>query len=486
MRNTTRFLAASVIGLSGAWMCYAQDDGNSPPEIRTVTWEVSRDLTGSPFSFDNAPFVPFDPDNELARELDILRITVDIFDADFAGDGDDQIFVAQASAWLPVVGYPSPEPPTIPEDDTAFKPEDGEGFTPQSGQVYTHRFFITIPEFNGKNQARLRGIVDFDVRWLIVFNAWNDQSGGEDPEDFRLCPAPDEFTFTHCQILDAIENPVLAPPNPPAFADAGAAKTVAAGTTVQLDGSRTFDGFNVGFNPDNQNVFEKDTIVYTWEWISGPERVEPIYRDLANKPAIAEVTLNVIGTYVYRLVVDDGVNRLPTADSVIVEVVSAIPVNRPPTALIDGPAAAVVVGSLISLDGTRSFDPDGDVLSFRWKQTDELGGEIPVTDIDRFFQPVSGLESPIVVWQAVAPGTFHFRLLVSDASFSDSERIAVEVVEAPTAGAIATNNGASRDEAGPPADGESAQNTALPACGAGLLPVALVPFCLLLMRRRHG
>lgn len=471
----------------------AQDDDNAPPIITNVTYRVFGNLTGNPFGPFADPRV-FTPATDKAREFDLLEATITIVDPDWGPMGDQEaVYLRFLAFGFLFQDFRTPAPPPVTAADEDFFPEDG--IAPDEGVSSIQVVLILpIPDWVGKNQARLRGLIDYDVRWLFEFAVSNDQ----DPD----CVSSEAISFViidgqlvevgacggvvgfWSDFIEAIENEALSPPNPPPFADAGADATVAAGDTVMLDGTRTFEGFNVGFDVESANVFEKDTVVYTWEWISGPERVEPIYRDLTNKPAIAEVTLNTIGTYVYRLVVDDGVNRLPTADRVAIEVVSAIPVNRPPTALIDGPAAAVVVGSLISLDGTSSFDPDGDVLSFRWKQTDELGGEIPTADISRFFQPASGLESPIAVWQAVEPGTFHFRLLVSDGSFSDSERIAVEVIEAPTAGATATNNGAS------PGDAGSAQDTsapgALPACGAGMLPIAVVPLCVLLMRRRHG
>lgn len=256
---------------------------------------------------------------------------------------------------------------------------------------------------------------------------------------------------------------------------------VEVGSTVVLDAGRTYDGFNLGFDPSSRNVFEKDALAFTWEWISGPQRVEPAQNDPSDPQAT--VTLNLIGEYVFRVTVDDNVNSLPTTDSVAITVVQDIPGNQAPIAVVDGPTEPVTVGDVITLDGSGSRDPDGDPLEYHWRQTDEVGGPLPLVELNQVFQPISGREQAVSTWQAVRPGTFHVRLLISDGLLTDVSDIhSIDVVEPATAGATAVS------EAEPAEAEEAAEPVELPAppalCGAGMFPLALVPLLMWPMRGR--
>jgi hypothetical protein len=195
------------------------------------------------------------------------------------------------------------------------------------------------------------------------------------------------------------------------------------------------------------------------------------------------VTLNEIGTYVYRLIVDDGVNALPSSDTVTIQVVSTLPENRAPTATIEAPTEAVVTGQVIMLNGTASSDPDGDRLSFRWRQTDELGGNLSSADTARVFQPLGGLEAPISQWQATTPGTFYFRLIVTDIYGAiATATVSITVVEAGTAGVTVTQGDETLGSTG---EQEQVGDPIAPAaCGGSLLPLAVLPLLLRLVRRR--
>lgn len=485
MKKSLCSILATGAVLCGPLIASAQD--NIPPTITNVTWEISRNLDGvPPPNGQFAPFAPFIPADELARELDQLRMTLTIEDPDFAPDAEEPIFIAQNSFWVPFPGFLAPEPGPVRQDTVEFV---GPSSTNASPLILS--LFMTIPEFAGKNQARLRGLIDWDVRWILQLMVSNEQSPeGITPGVTIRCAGTLNGVNFYCADIFAIENPALAPPNAPPFANAGRDLVVAAGSTVELDGSDTFDSFNVGFNAGSVDVFEKDRIQFVWEWLSGPERVVPIFRDLVNRPAVAEVTLNELGTYRYRLIADDGVNALPTADSMLIEVVAFIAENRAPIAVATGPTQAILVGSVVTLDGTTSFDPDGDPLGFLWQQTDELGGLIPASEIGRFFQPMSGIDSPVSRWQTTKPGIFHFRLLVNDGEFVDSTRISIEVTETATAGFIVVQPGAalpnsageSADSTPAPTPPEPGNQSLAPLCGGGLFPVLLAPFAMFLMR----
>lgn len=464
----------------------AQDEGNVPPVITDVSWEISRLIILSDLFGFYLPFEAFDPATELAHELEQIRLTITVEDPDFAGDGDDEVFYLRQSWFAPLPGYPAPEPNPIPEDMFAFFPEEGDGFAPAvaGSTTLTITDIFTVPEWLGRNQARLEGFIDWDVRWIMRVFVSNEQ----DP-DCTLAGFPagllircEEPVFLWQELLFAVEHPGLAESNPPPFADAGPDQIVEPGT-ITLDASRTFDGSNVGFDFTNPNIFEKDVLSYGWEWISGPVRVEPTQADPTDETAT--VVLTELGTYVYRVTVDDNVNSLPSLDSVSVVVVSEIPENRPPRAVITGSVSPIVAGSIITLSGSSSSDPDNDTLTYRWRQTDELGTTLTDReDVTRFFQPLSGVESSMVTWQATDAGEFFFRLIVSDGEIVDSTTVAIEVVAAPVAGVQATAGNASPTDAAAGDGSTQDAPTLAPACGGSLLPLGLLPL-LFLMRGRN-
>ena len=365
MRNTV--LLATFVGfaLSGAVPALAQGGDNTPPVIVSVTWEISRNVGGDAIFGPFQPLESFDPATELAHELDIIWITVEVVDPDFDGEEGDGIYYLNQTLWWPVLGYPAPEPPPISEDRFEFFPGD-DGLKPASGTTLEFTFSFQVPSFSGRNQARLRGFIDYDVRWQFHLMISNEQDPGCGSSAQNLVVQPcDNPVDEWNEFFYAIQNPVLIPPNPPPFADAGADRTVAAGT-ITLDGSRSFEAYNIGFNVDSGDVFDKDTLTFTWEWVSGPVRADPVQSDPSDPTAT--VTLAAPGDYVFRLIVDDNVNALPSTDSVTITV-GTLPPRNPPIVDIDGPLTPVPVGSIVTLT-SESTDPDGDELEYRWQQTD--------------------------------------------------------------------------------------------------------------------
>ncbi len=489
-------LAALLASGLIAGQALGQSD-NAPPVFQSLTWEINHNLTGDPLLGPFEGWQPFDPDTELARETDMVRVTMQITDQDFdpnSTGGNDQVFYIVQSRWVPFDGYRSPVGPPIVGNLQQFFPSEGDGFQPAPGSTtVTIQHTFQIPTFTGVNQARLRGLIDYDVEWLVGIGISNEQSPCDLASDLRFwnvnCNSPVTIAF---QTIRAIEHPGLAPPNARPIADAGPDRTVAAGQTIILDGSRTFDSFNVGFDPNSPNVFLKDQLEFTWEWISGPVRVDPVQDDVHSPKAT--VTLNETGTYVYRLTVDDGFNAEPTTDSVTITVVDSLPVNHAPSAIIEGPAEPVTVGSIVTLDGSQSSDPDDDPLNFLWKQTNALGQELTADEVAQQFVPLSALDEPTVQFQALQPGTFYFRLLVDDGAFLSTATFSVEVVEASgssgqTAPGSTTNQGGDQsassaaNENGTPTPAETT-GPAVPACGTGMLPAAILPVVLCFWRLR--
>ena len=180
---------------------------------------------------------------------------------------------------------------------------------------------------------------------------------------------------------DEVQVTVNAPTNRVPIANAGEDQTVTEGDTVRLNGSGSFDA-------------DGDALSYTWSQVDGPESV--LLAGAAT--AQAQFEASEPGIYEFRLVVHDG-QVASGPNSVTVTVASSG--NQAPIAEIQD-AAPVVPGDWITLDGSGSYDPDQDSLTYSWSQTG--GPQVTLEDGD---QAMAG-------FYAVAEGTLTFQLVVHD------------------------------------------------------------------------
>jgi hypothetical protein len=117
-------------------------------------------------------------------------------------------------------------------------------------------------------------------------------------------------------------------------------------------------------------------------------------------------------------------------DSNEIEYLSTTP-NRGPNA-IAGDSRTITPQTSVTLDGSGSFDPDGDYLTFLWTQT--AGPEVQISDtnaVEPFFIAPQGTTSMI---------TLTFQLTVSDPdglSSSDTCQVFIEAVVPPNTRPIA-------------------------------------------------
>lgn len=495
-RILSMMVGAAVIGLSAP--AFAQIEGN-PPTVDVIRWEVrhAESADGNPVY--GVPIVVYDRDAAIGSlaairdfrhlEKDLVEVEIDVSDPDWIEEitvdpatgqeqnGNEPVFLRMRAFGLLAFSPPSPTP--IPVQPEGWFPREGEGFRPIPGPTRPYHFFYVfnfrLPDFIGQNQRKLTGELDFDVAYDIEFCATNENNADQDN------------TQIGCgfQEIHVSENSAFRPPNPQSFADAGPDRTVATGTTVRLDASRTFDATNIGFNPGAPSVIEKDNLVFAWEWNSGPVRVDPVQSDPSD--AIAEVELTALGEYVFRVTVDDGSSTsLPSFDTVTITVLESLPVNNEPTAVIVGPANAVQVGQVIQLDGRDSFDPNGDELVYRWRQINEIGDPITGPDLLKAFQPLSGVNSSVSTWQAINPGTYYFRLLVDDGEFLVNTTFTVRVIDSTVSGRTATaDQDSANTESTQSGSGVDLTST-VGVCGAGAGLLGFAPLAMLLMRRRYA
>ncbi len=128
------------------------------------------------------------------------------------------------------------------------------------------------------------------------------------------------------------------------FADAGAGQTVAVGSTVHLDGSKTVD-------------VDGDPLTFRWAILSAPAGSN------ASLSSATDVRPTFVadraGLYVLQLIANDG-----TGDGAP-STITVSTVNTPPVASA-GADQAIAVGAQVQLDATPSTDADGNKLSYRW------------------------------------------------------------------------------------------------------------------------
>ncbi|GMU84436.1 MAG: hypothetical protein AMXMBFR47_43060, partial [Planctomycetota bacterium] len=204
---------------------------------------------------------------------------------------------------------------------------------------------------------------------------------------------------------------VVRSPNRPPVADAGTDQSVNENSLVTLDGSGSTD-------PD------QDALTYAWIKLAGPEvtlNLSDPSRPTFTAPAVA------LGgsTLTFRLIVSDG-TLFSEADTVDITIKN---VNNPPIADAQGPER-VSEGAAVTLDGSHSYDPDNETITYHWVQT---GG--PAVTLSDANSETPTFTAPTV---GAAGATLTFELTVSDGTAASTDTVAILVENdnhAPTANA---------------------------------------------------
>lgn len=177
-------------------------------------------------------------------------------------------------------------------------------------------------------------------------------------------------------------------------ADAGKNQVVANGATVTLDGSASSDA-------------NHDTLSYKWVLLSKPSSSSAALS--ATAVAMPTFIADVPGTYVASLIVNDG-----TVDGAAVSV--AVKSNAAPVAVTGGDQA-VIKGSLVNLDGSKSTDANNDALTYRWVLLTKPSGSVAA---------LSDTASSVPTFTADFSGDYIVTLVVND-GVVDSAVVSVKI-----------------------------------------------------------
>ncbi len=203
-------------------------------------------------------------------------------------------------------------------------------------------------------------------------------------DDGYLASEPDTM------IINTLEN--TAP-----VANAGDDQLIQVGATNQLDGSASFD-------------VNGDSISYRWVLIHQPESSQA---ELTDANSIApSLEIDVAGEYVAQLIVNDGI--LDSApDTVFLSNENIRPIA------IAGEDQTVDSGEQVSLDGSASYDPDGDQISHQWTVTAEPEGSNIILSDSQAVSPH---------FTAELEGIYVLQLIVDDGAIqSYADSVAIDV-----------------------------------------------------------
>ena len=207
--------------------------------------------------------------------------------------------------------------------------------------------------------------------------------------------------IVHDGVESSVPDLVEIETNGPPVADAGPDQSVPVGALVQLDGSASSD-------PEGSGL--------TYRWILNTRPAGSAAVLSATDVVAPTFVADAPGSYVAQLVVNDG---LVNSASDIVRIQTE---NRAPIADAGPDQADVPLNAAVALDGSRSSDPDGTVLSYAWTFVLRPSGSSAV------------ILNPSEARASFTPdrsGRYRLNLTVSDGFTASSDLVDITTVNVP-------------------------------------------------------
>ena len=282
-------------------------------------------------------------------------------------------------------------------------------------QVFTNSFSVSNPE------GSLQLVVDNGHQgWFRVTSAriWINGTQILGPTDlnWRVSTVTRPVTLTKKNTIKVelsglpltfLIVKIVSTENNAPIANAGLDTDVTVEQLVTLDGRKSSD-------PDN------DLITYRWAIEEAPPGSTAT---LTNPTSVMPTfTPDIPGTYTFSLVVNDG--KLDSAPDEVS--ISASEPNVAPTANA-GPDQSVVTGSIVTLNGIASSDPDGDPVTYQWTLTAPSGSTAVLDDP----------KSPTPQFTADKNGNYTARLQIYDGELWSLPDLVEIIAAAPNAPPVA-------------------------------------------------
>jgi hypothetical protein len=189
--------------------------------------------------------------------------------------------------------------------------------------------------------------------------------------------------------------------NHPPQANAGPDRDAEVGGPIPLDGSLSSD-------PDG------DPLTYQWTLYSAPAGSAALIAK--DDEPVASLSPDIVGEFVVRLEVDDGI-----ASATDWLVVTAHPegTNLSPVCATNGDQTTDMELS-IAVDGSGSFDPNSDPLSFSWTVLTGPSGHVA---------SFADASQAVTTFTPITPGDYVLQFSASDGSEQCTENIVVTVID---------------------------------------------------------